>query len=195
MKTKKYPIVKKAWSLVLDKIKEGYLWSPRSVYAETRNQARLLMMKEIEYEDMRIADYEEEDLSYINIPIARNKDLDLVSFEGKNLTAHEIELLLKERKRILDIDEILKNKSVAHVYIIKRCSFYAKNWSGYSEHKFYAGVYEKKAAANHAKSCSELTIEPCDIKEHNDLVENEKNRLHGIFEERKKYLEGFLFNQ
>ena len=65
----------KCWSVDLSKIKEGYCYSEQSIYAENRNKAKSLFMKESEVSCMTI-DKTGETVTYLTLPIYRDKDWD-----------------------------------------------------------------------------------------------------------------------
>jgi hypothetical protein len=182
----KYKLLKKGWTLNLGLIDEGYLWCDYHVLAENRNQAKSKMIHSVKYEGMILSSTEEE-LSYMNVPIVRDKSIDVFDFEGQSLALYEIEEILKERKRRSLMNEILQNPSITHVYIKKEGWFYCKNYRGYTERGFSAGLYEKQKAYDHCTGCQKLKMIPCSPEEHNNSIDEEISRLELIFNEKKAY--------
>ncbi len=176
----------KAWNLDLGKIEEGYLYSDFTVLAKGRNEAKYKMIKEVDCEGMTLSSTGD-DLRYTNVPILRCKENDTFIFEEKELSKFRIEEILKERKRKKIMVEILEDESISHCYIMKRGSYYCKNYSGYTSHAFLAGIYTKQAAYDHSTRCSELTIVPVSPKDHNNSIDSEIKRLERILQEKKEY--------
>ncbi|KXX72754.1 hypothetical protein [Flammeovirga sp. SJP92] len=163
-------IVKKAYKIDLEKIDEGYLFGDFICYADTRNEAKSSLLKEVEYESMIIKNTGEE-LTYLNIPIVRCKSADLLDFEGSEKKLWEINEILAERKRIKALQEILNNEHIKYCYI-RKGGYYRPNFGGYTESIYKAGVYTKEDAVSHAKSCRDIWLERIDIEEHNQIIKS-----------------------
>ena len=73
----KLPIVKKGYSLQWDLLEEGHYYSDYAVAAETRNQAKSLLLGMFKYEDPKFS-YSKKEVTYLNIPIRRNPYADTV---------------------------------------------------------------------------------------------------------------------
>jgi hypothetical protein len=191
----KYPIKQKAWTLDHEAINEAWNYGREfTVYAETKNKAKSKLIKEFEYEDMTL--YKNDDpVTYLNIPVERDEHHDLLEFEDSELTLFKINEILEERERIEEIDVLLKDETITYVYIKKRGSFYSKNWSGYSSYVFRAGVYKKEEAASHARSCTEISIVPCNISKHNRSISKEINRLKEMYSQEERSLKSFLVEE
>lgn len=165
----------KAYGIDWDKISEGayYCGNIGVVYADTVGKAKSLLLPEIQ--DYKLL-YSEEDITFINIPIKREKLADKFDFEGEVLTRWEFEEIKHEKERQLKLDEILNNNNITHCYIYKR-GYYKENWCGYTDFEHRAGVYDKKEAINHARNVSEITIYPIDNVKHNEMINNEIIKL------------------
>jgi len=172
--------VNKAWCVDWSKISEGAYYSGNiePVYAETRGQAKKLFLPDIQEYELR---FSTEPITFLNIPIRRCKELDKFDFDGDILTKYEYEENKIKIERENKLKNILSDDNISHCYILKRGSFYADNYCGYTQYISKAGVYKKSDAVSCANSCNELDIIPINNKEHNDLINNEienlKNRL------------------
>ena len=83
-------------------------------------------------------------------------------------------------KRRLTLNQIIKSKKVTHCYIYKR-GYYRPNHCGYTDRPSRAGVYSKEEAVECALKCSELTLIPIDIVEHNRMIAKEIKELSTRF--------------
>ena len=160
--------VKKAYEIDLSRIEEGYLYDNIVVHAENANKAKALLLNETKYENIRLR-YLDKELTYLNIPVIRRNESDIIMFEGKEVLKCEIEDILKERERLAKLEEIENNPNITHCYIVKG-SYYKPNSCGYTSHKHEAGVYEKADAISHAKFCRDIRLECCYIDEHNRMI-------------------------
>jgi len=167
----KLELTKKAFEINFSKIEEGYLYSPEVCYAKNRNEAKSKLLAQTKYESIMLCG-EDEEVTYLNIPVLRCSHLDKYSFEGKELTEQEIEEKLDEIKRLSILDEILNNQHIQYCYI-RKGSYYRPNSCGYTDFKHRAGVYEKSDAVSQAKSCSDIWLERIDIEEHNKMMQDE----------------------
>jgi len=171
----KYKIAKKAWGIDWSKIDEGAYYSGNidPVHADTRGKAKSLLLPDISEYKLRWSD---DDIVFTNIPIVRIKEADKYEFNGELLTIWEYEKKQLETQRISKLDGILEDTIVTHCYI-KKGSYYRPNSCGYTDFRNKAGIYTKEDAVSHAKSCSDLSIIPIDIKEHNEMIKSEINDL------------------
>lgn len=176
-KTLNETIVKKAYGVDFDRIDEGFMFDSGMYirYAEDRNQAKSELLKELEYSDLKLK-WSGDELSYLNIPIIRMKDFDMVIFEDKRVKRFEIDNILEERERLSKLDEILNRSDIKYCYI-KKGSYYRPNSSGYTSHKTQAGVYTKEEAVSSARNVRDITVIPIDIEKHNERINNEINEL------------------
>jgi hypothetical protein len=171
----KLPVIKKGYSINLDKIDVGYLYAEIATTAESIGKAKSQLMANPEIYGMTLKQADEE-VNYLNIPVIRCKEADIVLFEGKETKRYKISEILMERERIAKLDEILNNPEIKYCYI-RKGSYYRPNSSGYTDMRYRAGVYLKKDAYNSALSCRDLTIIPIDIEEHNKMIQDEINEL------------------
>jgi hypothetical protein len=169
----KYQLKQKAYEINFSKIDEGYLYSETICYAETIGQAKSILLKEIDLAKLKHSD---EDISYLNIPVIRCKKADKFEFEGEDICLWRIEVILSERERKAKLDLLLNDDSLKFCYI-KKGGYYRPNSCGYTDFRHRAGVYTKEEAVSHAKSCSDLTLIPIDIEEHNLMIQKEIDDL------------------
>jgi len=172
-KESNYTITQKAYEIDFSKIEEGYLYSESICYAENRNKAKTILLKENEGICLKGSD---DEVEYLNIPVIRCKQADKVIFEGKEVFRNQINELIKERERIKKLDEILNNPNIKYCYIIKG-SYYRPNHCGYTSLRFEAGIYPKNEAVSHAKSVREIRLEWVDIEEHNKMINQKISEL------------------
>lgn len=167
-------LIEKAYQIDFSKIEEGFLYSDRIVWADNRNQAKKLLLKDSW--DMNIKGTNEEP-TYLTIPVIRCKEADKFEFEGQSLTRMRIDEIVNRRLREKFLDDLVGD----FFYIRKRGYYYAPNSCGYVSSETDAGVYKRKDAISHAKSCEELFLVPIDVETHNknilDKIENLKRRL------------------
>lgn len=179
IKIPKSNILQKAYILNFDKIEEGYLYAEIIVYADTFNKAKSSMMEKICYEDLKLK-YLGDTVTYLNVPLKREPNYDKVTFEGQEIVRHKIEDLIREKNRIKDLEEILKDPTIKYCYI-RKGSYYRPKSCGYTSFKHEAGVYTKEEAVSHAKFVREITLEVINVDEHNkmifDKIEDIKSRV------------------
>jgi hypothetical protein len=170
-----YKLSKKAWEINFSEIKEGFYYTREVVYAENRNKAKSALFKRFQYAPLQ-DNYSDKYFTYLNFPVVRNKEFDKYIFEDKELTIDSIDRILMERARILTLDKMLNDNSIQYCYI-KKGSYYRPNSGGYTDFISKAGVYTKEKAVSYAKSCRDLKIIPIDIKNHNDIINQEIEEL------------------
>lgn len=170
--TDKYKIVEKAYQVNFDKVEEGFLASVVWCHANTHNEAKKKLLKEIIVDDWKLK-YSDEPLSYLTIPIKRCVELDLVEFRGEVIHRNKIKGILEEEERNEYLESILNDKSISHCYIKKDGYYYKPNSAGYTEYVSKAGVYSKEDAISHVRYCNELSAIPIDITTHNDTINQE----------------------
>lgn len=170
----------KGYQINLDKISEGYLYSPVFCVAESVNKAKSELLKKVYYDDMKLI-HSGKNVTYTTIPVIRYPEADLKDFEGKLLVQHEINVILEKRKREQYFQSIIDDVNITHCYIRKHGSYYRPHASGYTQFRSFAGIYEKNDAIKHGRSCGELIIIPINTEEHNKMIMDEindfKNRL------------------
>lgn len=161
-------IVKKAYELNLNKLDEGFLSDAIICHADTFNEAKSILLTKVKYDGWKLK-YSGDELSYINIPVRRNVQSDIVIFEGQEVPRDKINGIINTRERMAKFIEILANPAIQYCYILKG-NYYRPNSCGYTQFIHEAGVYTKEDAVQHAISCSELTLRPIDITEHNKML-------------------------
>lgn len=171
---KNLSVHEKAYILNLDKIEESHYYSEYVSYAETRGKAKSDLLEQMCGDgilDNGLTFGEE--ISYLNIPIMRDKYLDKYLFNGESLTRGEIvhnnRLINREEK----LQKILDDESVTHCYIKKRGGYYRPNSCGYTGFKSRAGVYAKELAIGDGRGAKELSIIPIINADHNEMINQE----------------------
>jgi len=168
----RYERKKKAYHIDLNKIDEGYLFCDESCFAENINKAKSILLKRADDAGMQLNSLIDSEITYLNIPVVRKKSSDVFLFESEEKTLAEIEMILIERNRQKDLNDILANPEIKYCYI-KKGIYYRPNYAGYTDYKKQAGVYPKKDAVSHARGVCEITIVPVDIIEHNAMINSE----------------------
>lgn len=164
------PVLKeKAYKINFDKIQDGFLYSKKTCIAESLNQAKQILLKEVRYEDMMLS-RDEELLTYMNIPVVRCPEYDLVVHRGEVVRRGDIEAIEEEIKNQAELNSIKDNPKIEYCYIKKGGLYYRAESRGYTEYIKYAGVYEKLDAIKSALHCRDLKVVPIDIKEHNIMI-------------------------
>lgn len=173
-------VIKKAYSIDFSKIKGGYLYSDVVCYADNRNKARTILLNEVIYEDLKLI-HNDEDVNYLNIPVRREKTTDIVVFDGYEVKRYEVERMKIMIEKELEYKNILMDNNITYCYIRKNGYYYRSNYSGYTEYKYNAGIYDKYDAYKHVGRSDEIRMIPIDIKEHNNIIseriEELKNHL------------------
>lgn len=165
----KLPIVKKGYSLQWDLLEEGHYYSDYAVAAETRNQAKSLLLGMFKYEDPKFS-YSKKEVTYLNIPIRRNPYADTVLFEDKEYSRNNLGKMLTLRKHDTELTQILEDEKVSHCYIKKRGSYYRPDSCGYTEIRTRAGIYPKERAVREGKGDLLFDIVPINAEEHNAMI-------------------------
>lgn len=174
----KLEVSTKAWKIDLSKIKEGWLYSPfeHTEHGETKGKAKAKLWSK-GGEHMELSSGKE--MTFTSMPVIRAQESDLYLFEGKGKTKHQIDNIIKERKRRKAIDDLIDDNNVKYCYIIKRGAYYGYNYGGYVYDKERAGVYPKLDARLHALGCNEIELEPVDVEIHNDIIRKKIEYLQG----------------
>lgn len=173
---KNLKIIKKAYRINWDLISEGYLSSNPIVYAERRNEARKYLLFIVDCDEWKLL-HTDEPLNYLNIPVRRSPNDDIVEFEGHEVVKNQIDEILFKRLRQKQLDDIMNDNNVTHCYISKSGSYYRPNSAGYTNHKYEAGVYPKKEAVKSARTCYELLIIPLCTSNHNQMIRDKIQEL------------------
>lgn len=168
----KNKIIKKGYQVNFNKIDEGYLYSEEVTTADTIGQAKKELLGRLYDAKTWFGD----EITYLNIPVIRCEDADIIEFEGKEVSRFKIKEILEKRERFSKLDAILNDENVKFCYI-RKGSYYRPGSCGYTDFRYRAGVFTKEEAVQDGKSCSELTIIPIDIVEHNEMITKEINEL------------------
>jgi len=110
--TGKYPegyLVKKAYQIDMDRLDEGYLADVIFCHAKNINFAKVELLKSVRYDGWKLK-YTGEELNYLNIPVIRRRESDIVIFEGQEVVRCKIESIKEERERTEKLDEILNTR-------------------------------------------------------------------------------------
>jgi len=178
-----FKVIERGYSLDLSRIDEGYELSPYSCHAPSKNKAKSIILKMInkDYLDLKHS-YTREWITYLNIPVERDKSFDLVEFDGKHIDRSQAKYLQLKKERTAYLDDILANTDITHCYILKHNQYYGDNYCGYTDRQVLAGVYPKADAISEAKRCDELRVRPIEIDSHNALINHfiEKIKKHLI---------------
>ena len=167
-------IVEKGYELNLDKVYRGFRFGEVIVQAESRGKAKSKIWEELKYNIP--LNWNKEEFTFLNLPIRRCKEADIVEFEGKNLPRWRAETAIKVKEHNDKLDELLKS-GYTHCHIIKRGNYYCDNMCGYTGIREKAGVYTIKEGVNHARNILELHISPIKIEEHNKRINEEIDKL------------------
>jgi hypothetical protein len=167
----KYKLLKKSYKIDFTKISEGYLSCGESCYADSLNEAKVKLLKQIEYSSWELNSGNE--ITYLNIPVIRDQEGDLLEFQGQELTLFAIHDLIRAKERNDMLDAILQNEDAKFCYILKRGEYYRPNSCGYTSFISRAGIFTKEEAVIHAKSCAELALSIIDIPKHNEIINKE----------------------
>lgn len=173
------PVIQKGWKLGVNQLEEPWYYDHISCRAENRSKAKSQFMKLPELDSIKNKWGDE--VTFLNIPVVRCKEVDLVEFDGNKIVRSKVREELRKRDHQSHLDEILSNPEVTHCHIMKRGLYYRDNSCGYVESKLGAGVYTKDYACSHAHSILELKIIPINKEEHNkyliDHIEAIKKRM------------------
>lgn len=168
----KYKIIKKGYQIDFYKVDEGYMYNPETCVADSRNEARYILFNR----RIIFSLISNDEITYTNIPVIRCEEVDLVEFEGKNITRNKIRELLKDRERSKMLDELMVDETKQFFYI-RKGSYYRPDESGYTDMRHRAGVYDKSTAIDCARSCNQLDLITINIEEHNKMIQDEIDDL------------------
>lgn len=196
---KSIKLLRKAWTIRIQDFNEFYFLNAPVVYHESRDKAKFELWKVIYNDGWELCNIFKE-LTYINTPIIRDKEADVVLYKGKEIYRNQIEEVDRQGIEIKKREDIKNNPEVELVFIIKRGDYYSKNFNGYTSYKMRAGIYTKEEALKHVEGCFDygLTIEPVNMKEIKDLNEeflqrslNELKKDSRVYWENVEYFKKF----
>jgi hypothetical protein len=140
----KLELIEKAWSLDLDAISGGHCCGEIIVYAETRGKAKSKMM-ETDASDY-VLNITEEDITFLNVPVIRAKNLDTVKLENKEMVRNRamsyLDQLEKRNKIELHSSEKFHRQHTRE-YLGNAIGFWALNGRGYTIDPEKAHIYTK----------------------------------------------------
>lgn len=168
----KYKIIKKGYQIDFSKTDECYMYEPETCVADSRNEARYILFNRRIIFSLTSND----EVTYANIPVIRCEEVDLVEFEGQNITRNKIPDLLKDHERSKMLADLMNDESKQFFYI-RKGNYYRPNESGYTDMRHRAGVYDKATAIDCARSCKQLDLIPINIEEHNKMIQDEIDDL------------------
>lgn len=171
-------VVTKGWEIDLSQIEEGFVYSKITCAANTRNEAKSLLLKKDGVEGMMLR-FSEKEVDYLSLPVIRCENADIILYKGEEMSRYKAEQLRIREEHNNELDAILANEKISHCYIKKRGSYYGDNYGGYTEHITRAGVYTKEKAVSHARGILEITIVPINIEEHNERIFKSIEELRG----------------
>ena len=173
------PVILKGWQIGASQLEEPWYYADITCRAENRSKAKgiFMQMSEVDGAKNKWGD----EITFLNIPVIRCKEVDLVDYTGEQILRTQVRQAIKKEKHGKVLDDILADTEVTHCYIMKRGLYYRDNSCGYVESRLGAGVYTKEYACSHARNILEITIIPINTEEHNkyltDHIEAIKNRM------------------
>ncbi len=168
----------KAYQLNNSNFNEPWFAPEITVYADTRGEAKQLILAQIRWYDH--VDKYDEPIGFLNIKVVRAKHLDLKLVNGEYKTQFKID----EDKRYDDfnaeLDKLLIDYKGGFAYVKKGGSYYRPNSCGYTEFRTRAGIYTIQEAVREVRGCSLMDCMqavPIDKIEHNKLLQDEIDSL------------------
>lgn len=168
----------KAYRLDLGKISEPWFVENNVVYAENASKAKSLLWNSIKQDDLRLSNYK--DITFLNLPVIRDKDSDKVLFESLYLTRQEIEAITDTRARDQSHYTLLENNREGFCYIKKGGYYYRPGSAGYTEYIIDAGIFSIQQAVVEVVGCSlDSHIRAILINkfDHNTMIQNKIKEL------------------
>jgi len=169
-------IIKKYYKLDENQVFEGTDFFEQVVASgETRSKAKAKIASVCEDRDIHLLNGDR--VTFLNAPIHRCKNIDLVEYKGETMKRFIYEARLRQEEHNAALTKILEDNSITHCYISKRGSYYGPNYCGYTESVLRAGVYSKHDAVAHCLNILEVNCVPIKKEQHNDRVNMEIKRL------------------
>lgn len=173
------PVIQKGWKLGANQLEEPWYYDHLTCRADYRSKAKSIFMNMSEMDSIKNKWGDE--VTFLNVPVIRCKEVDLVEFNGIQIIRSKVREEFKKQDHQNKLDNIMANPEITHCHIMKRGLYYRDNSCGYVESKLGAGVYTKDYACSHAKGILELKIVPINKEEHNkylmDHIEAIKKRM------------------
>lgn len=170
-------IIRKAYTVDFGRIDEGYLADGDSFVSTeiTKGKCKSELVGMLNWEDYKL--HNGDDITYLNIPIVRIPKYDIIKHDGVEISKSRYKEIMDNKVRLGKLDAILNDDNITHCHILKRGSYYASNYCGYTSIYERAGVYLKKDAVDCAKGCDELDVSPIKTIEHNNKIHKSIERL------------------
>lgn len=186
---KGHTIVKKAFKIDLAQIEVGFLMSDKICYADNRNKAKSILLAEIVYEECKTK-YTDKDVTYLNIPVLRAKNLDVVMFRGEETKRYLIDGIIAKEVRDKRLNDMLKENPGAKAYVKNGNygSYWGPNHSGYADSVIFAGVYSIDEAVRIVLSSSldrQESVIIIDTEERNHEIDHKISKLNTEIERLK----------
>jgi hypothetical protein len=170
----KLEIKEKAYQVDFSQIEEGYLYGEAICHAESLGKAKTKLLPEVEGCRTNLF---YDDVTFLNIPVIRAKQYDRIIYNEEIITRHELEYKIRVKESDIELNKILKDKTITHCYKKKRGMYYSWENCGYVSYKQNAGVYNKEEAVNYCKGQLDVTCIPIITKEHNDFLFKQIERI------------------
>jgi len=160
----------KAWEINPNRLLEPW-FSGDEVYYGTRGQAKSSALPD--YDAARTCS--DEEITYLNIPIRRAKNMDKYLVNGEIKTRSQIEYDEEKACKFAEIDDTVSNNPNSKAYIRKGGYYYRPDCNGYCSSVLDAGVYSVQEAAKSVKrsslgDCMALIL--IDKEDHNRAINN-----------------------
>jgi len=169
-------VIEKGYKINFNGIDEGYLaGEEKYCSALSKGKAKSILWERVKYDGWRL--FNGEEVTFLNLPVIRDKEGDKYEFEGSLKTLHQVTCIQAERLRNERLDDILKDENIKFAYI-KKGGYYRPNHCGYTDNRVRAGVYTKQDAVKEARHCKQVDIVVIDINEHNSLILKEIESLN-----------------
>jgi hypothetical protein len=183
-------IVRKGWVISAKDIDEAYVYEKIYVHATTRDKAKALGFKEMQYLNIYVESKEKEwnssgtrDVEYTDVIARRCKEEDTYLYDCQEKTKKEIERLEWSKNRDSNAQKLSEEfpDKLAIVYNGSYGQYWGANRSGYSSSIVFAGKYSTEEAYDIVKgSCysRQETVKLLDILQYNSDIDKEVEKLH-----------------
>jgi hypothetical protein len=168
----------KAWVFNKSRFEESYFVPDDVFYAETFTKAKSIALNSIKYDDYKT--FLGEEITYLNIPLVRNRQYDRYLINGEIKTLDRIEIDRKYKERADRLVALVEANPDAKAYIRKGGYYYKPNSCGYTERLEDAGVYSIQEAVESVKRCSigdNMDAIVIDVEAHNLMILNKIKEL------------------
>ena len=108
-----------------------------------------------------------EPLTLDNMPLIECPGVDVIVLYGEPLRRSQVPEIQKNKAINESRQRLLDNPNITHCYISKRGCYYRSNYKGYTEERYFAGVYKKEDAVNSCSKLFDITLIPVKTEDHN----------------------------